>query len=149
MCGIAGKIFFDRNRKVEDGLVKRMCDTLIHRGPDDEGIFEDYNFAFGMRRLSIIDLSSGHQPIFNEDNTIGCIFNGEIYNFRELRKDLIARGHRFKTDSDTEVIVHSYEEFGENCLHKFNGMFAIAIWDSKNQELFLARFILIYFHFFP
>jgi len=139
MCGITGKIFFDRNHKIEEGLIHKMCQALVHRGPDSEGIYEDYNFGFGMRRLSIIDLVSGQQPIFNEDNTMAVVFNGEIYNYKELREELRAKGHQFKTDSDTEVIIHCYEEYGKEFVQKLNGMFAIAIWDAKNQRLLLAR----------
>ncbi len=116
-----------------------MCQTLFHRGPDDQGFLQDGAAAFGMRRLSIIDLASGHQPISNEAGTIWVVFNGEIYNYRELRRRLEALGHRFRTHSDTEVIVHAYEQFGDDCVSHFNGMFALAIWDSKNRRGFLAR----------
>jgi asparagine synthase (glutamine-hydrolysing) len=116
-----------------------MCDVIEHRGPDDSGYYVDDTISIGMRRLSIIDLAGGKQPIFNEDGSIVVVFNGEIYNFRELRYDLEQKGHRFTTDSDTEVIVHAYEEYGHNCLDRFNGMFAIALWDMERRELFLAR----------
>ena len=116
-----------------------MCDTIVHRGPDDEGIFISGRVGLGMRRLSIIDLSGGQQPIFNEDNTISVICNGEIYNFRELRETLIDLGHRFKTRSDTEVIVHAYEEYGTDFPQYLNGMFAIALYDSNRNRVCLAR----------
>jgi len=134
MCGIAG--IYGASDKP---FVKRMCDKIIHRGPDEEGYYVDDNVSLGMRRLSIIDLSAGSQPIFNEDESIVVIFNGEIYNFKELREELEQKGHRFYTNSDTEVIVHAYEEYGYECLGRFNGMFAIALWDTNRKELFLAR----------
>ncbi len=139
MCGIAGKIFFEPDRQVDEFLIKNMCTTLVHRGPDDEGTFADGNFGFGMRRLSIIDVQGGHQPIFNEDKSLAIVFNGEIYNYRELKQELETRGHRFKTNSDTETILHAYEEYGVGCLQKLNGMFAIAIRNVRNDTLFLAR----------
>lgn len=114
-------------------------DTLANRGPDDEGIYLKTNAALGHRRLSIIDLKTGHQPMFNEDGTIVIVYNGEVYNFKELKDVLVKKGHRFNTHSDTEVIIHAYEEHGEDCVKLFNGMFAFAIWDSKNERLFLAR----------
>jgi len=122
-----------------------MTDVIAHRGPDDEGFFEtrslgsQYSIGLGHRRLSIIDLDAGHQPIGNEDGSIQVVFNGEIYNFQTLREELIERGHRFKTASDTETIVHAYEEYGEKCVEHFQGMFAFAIWDSRQERLFLAR----------
>jgi len=116
-----------------------MCDVMIHRGPDDQGIYLDDAAALGMRRLSIIDLSTGHQPVSNEDGTIWVVFNGEIYNFKELRRDLIRRGHQFQTTTDTEVIVHLYEEAGAHVVDFLRGMFTFAIWDSKRKELFIAR----------
>lgn len=138
MCGICGIINLKENR-VERGIVETMCDQLIHRGPDDSGCYYDDFVALGHRRLSIIDLESGQQPIFNEDKSIALIFNGEIYNFRELRKELEKKQHSFRTHTDSEVIVHLYEEFGVDCLSKLNGMFAFAIWDNNNRRLFLAR----------
>jgi asparagine synthase (glutamine-hydrolysing) len=116
-----------------------MCQVITHRGPDDAGYYVAGGVAIGMRRLSIIDIASGHQPISNEDGTIWIVFNGEIYNFAELRADLIARGHRFKTHSDTETIVHLYEEDGERCVERLRGMFGFAIWDGRENKLFLAR----------
>lgn len=120
-------------------LAKRMCDVITHRGPDDAGYYVEGGVAIGMRRLSIIDIASGHQPISNEDGSVWIVFNGEIYNFAELRADLIARGHQFKTHSDTETIVHLYEEDGERCVERLRGMFGFAIWDRRENKLFLAR----------
>lgn len=139
MCGIAGKLFFDPERFPNHELIEKMCSTLIHRGPDDSGYFVDRNFGFGMRRLSIIDLESGHQPIFNEDGSLAIIFNGEIYNYKYLKSNLESKGHIFKTNSDTETILHCYEEYGIDFVHKLNGMFAIAIWDSRERKLTLVR----------
>ena len=116
-----------------------MADTIQHRGPDDEGYYVSGPVGLGFRRLSIIDLKSGHQPLSNEDGTIWIVFNGEIYNFQELRTFLQSKGHVFKTLSDTEVIVHLYEEFGPECVKKMRGMFAFAIWDGNAKTLFLAR----------
>ncbi len=120
-------------------LIAQMCDVIAHRGPDDEGHYVANGVAIGMRRLSIIDIASGHQPISNEDGSVWIVFNGEIYNYRELRNDLIASGHQFQTRTDTETIVHLYEEEGERCVEKLRGMFAFAIWDSRKQSLLLAR----------
>jgi asparagine synthase (glutamine-hydrolysing) len=120
-------------------LIGRMCRAIEHRGPDDEGFHIDGGVALGMRRLSIIDLFTGHQPISNEDGSIWIVFNGEIYNFRELRDEMVSRGHTFQTGSDTEVIVHLYEDDGEACVERLRGMFAFAIWDSRARKLFIAR----------
>ena len=145
MCGIVGFLTSKAVDIPEYEILKKMRDVLIHRGPDDAGGYirpldEKGPFVFfGHRRLSIIDLATGHQPLANEDETIWVIFNGEIYNFRELKEDLEGRGHQFKTHSDTEVIVHSYEEYGEECFKRFNGMFAIGIWDELRKRLILAR----------
>jgi asparagine synthase (glutamine-hydrolysing) len=145
MCGIAGTIGLTKSLAgIEPGeLIKRMCDVIAHRGPDDWGFrvenAADSQLAIGMRRLSIIDVASGHQPISNEDGTVWIVFNGEIYNYRELRRWLIARGHRFATRTDTETIVHLYEEEGERCVERLRGMFGFAIWDSRNRSLTLAR----------
>jgi asparagine synthase (glutamine-hydrolysing) len=141
MCGIAGffgpeENFDSTERRV---LVKRMCDIIEHRGPDDEGFYVQGGVALGMRRLSIIDLVTGHQPISNEDGSIWIVFNGEIYNFFELRDDLVARGHIFQTQTDTEAIIHLYEEMGEACVERLRGMFGFAIWDRRERKLFLAR----------
>lgn len=133
MCGIAGFNFEDRE------LVQRMCDIMAHRGPDGSGYHTDKNITLGHRRLSIIDLQTGDQPIYNETGSIVVVYNGEIYNFRELRSDLEGRGHQFATASDTEIIVHAYEEYGFDCVRLFNGMFAFALYDAENDLIFLAR----------
>ena len=137
MCGIAGYVL--REQPAELARVRGMCDQIRHRGPDDEGFYIDGGCALGMRRLSIIDLSSGHQPIANEDRTVWVVFNGEIFNYRELRADLETRGHRFETHSDTEILVHLYEQEGPAGVARLRGMFAYAIWDSRRRQLFLAR----------
>jgi len=139
MCGICGVTYFDRERRVSEEQVKRMCDVISHRGPDDEGWVLRQNFGLGMRRLSIIDLVTGRQPICNEDGSVWIVFNGEIYNHLDLRDELIKKGHEFKTKTDTEAIVHAYEEYGADCPSKLNGMFGFAILDMRNQSLFLAR----------
>jgi asparagine synthase (glutamine-hydrolysing) len=139
VCGIAGIVGVDRDARVEPAEIHKMCDTILHRGPDDEGIYVHSPAGLGMRRLSIIDLSGGHQPIHNESQSVWIVFNGEIYNFLELRKELEKRGHYFYTNTDTEVIVHLYEEYGDECVQKLRGMFAFAIWDENRQRLFLAR----------
>jgi len=139
MCGICGIINYENGKKVENSEVHRMCQVIQHRGPDDEGIYVKNNVGIGMRRLSIIDLASGHQPISNEDGTVWIVFNGEIYNHKAVRAELEQRGHRFATNSDTEAIVHAYEEYGEACPEKLNGMFAFAIWDENHQRMFIAR----------
>ena len=135
MCGISGFTGASNPR-----LLEAMADAIVHRGPDEAGYWEGAGISLAMRRLSIVDLAGGRQPVFNEDGNICVIFNGEIYNHVELRADLVARGHRFSTDhSDTETLVHAYEEFGDDFLHKLNGMFAIALWDDNKKKLFLAR----------
>jgi asparagine synthase (glutamine-hydrolysing) len=139
MCGICGKLNFRGDEAVSPALVKAMADTIYHRGPDDEGYYVSGPIGLGFRRLSIIDLKSGHQPLSNEDGTIWIVFNGEIYNFQELRAFLLGKGHIFKTKTDTEVIVHLYEEFGPECLQKLRGMFGFAIWDQNTKTLLLAR----------
>ncbi len=141
MCGITGFIATDSNVPVEPraALLGRMCDSIYHRGPDEEGTLVRGRAALGMRRLSIIDIKTGQQPIFNSDGTLAIVFNGEIYNFRDVRAELETLGHQFRTNSDTEVIVHAYDEFGEECLDKLRGMFAFAIWDFSREELFIAR----------
>ena len=139
MCGIAGELNYKINQPVQLELIRKMCQQMNHRGPDDEGYYIDGNVGLGMKRLSIIDLTGGHQPIHNETETVWIIFNGEIYNYRELRPILEKKGHRFATNSDTEVIIHCYEEYGTDCVNHLNGMFAFAIWDSQKQALFLAR----------
>lgn len=141
MCGIAG--FFQSDNSMSPverrGLIGRMCDVITHRGPDDAGYYVENGLAIGMRRLSIIDVATGHQPISNEDGSIWIVFNGEIYNFAALRADLIARGHVFRTRTDTETIIHLYEEEGERCVERLRGMFGFAIWDSRKNKLFIAR----------
>jgi asparagine synthase (glutamine-hydrolysing) len=137
MCGIAG--IFDAGRRPSRCDLEPMVSALVHRGPDAAGHFVDDMIALGMRRLSIIDLSGGDQPIFNEDGSIGVVFNGEIFNYVELREDLLSRNHQFKTKSDTEVLVHLYEEHGPDMLPLLNGMFAFALWDAKKRRLLLAR----------
>lgn len=139
MCGIAGKINFDASRQVEQSEIKPMLDIMRHRGPDGSGIHLDGPVGLGHVRLSIIDIEAGKQPLSNEDDTVWVTFNGEIYNFQELRHNLIAKGHRFKTHSDTEVIVHLYEEYDKACVDHLQGMFAFAIWDSRKRKLFIAR----------
>jgi len=137
MCGIAG--FYLREREASLSTVRTMCDQIRHRGPDDEGYHVEGGCAIGMRRLSIIDLSTGHQPMGNEDQSVWVVFNGEIYNYQKLRRDLLARGHRFVTNSDTETLVHLYEEQGAEGLRRLRGMFAYAIWDARRRRVFLAR----------
>ncbi len=140
MCGICGKVYFDQTHPVSQQSLRQMSDTLSHRGPDGEGIWVDGNVGLAHRRLAIIDLRSvADQPMSNEDGSIWITFNGEIYNFQELRADLESRGHIFRTNSDTEVIVHAYEEYGRTCLDRLRGMFAFAIWDARTRTLFLAR----------
>jgi asparagine synthase (glutamine-hydrolysing) len=139
VCGISGKLLFNQEASVESALLKKMADTIIHRGPDDEGYYHSGQVGFGFRRLAIIDLALGHQPISNEDGSVWLVFNGEIYNYLELRHYLLSKGHVFRTQSDTEVIVHLYEEFGEESVAKLRGMFAFAIWDEKKKTLLLAR----------
>ena len=139
MCGICGKLTFAPDSRGDSLEVRKMLDPIRHRGPDDEGIYCGCQIALGHRRLSIIDLNTGHQPLSNEDGTVWIVFNGEIYNYRELRRYLLQRGHAFRTESDTEVIVHLYEELGPGCLEKLRGMFAFAIWDEKQRSLLLAR----------
>jgi len=139
MCGIAGVVRFDNDAQIDAQILRRMCAAMVHRGPDDEGYYFQGPVGLGVRRLSIIDLATGHQPISNEDDTLWIIFNGEIYNHLDLREQLIARGHRYRTKSDTETIVHLYEEYGRNCVDHLRGMFAFTIWDTRNERLFVAR----------
>lgn len=136
MCGFVG---FTGKIKNKEKIVKSMNEKIIHRGPDSDGFYTDDNIALGFRRLSIIDLDGGTQPIFNEDKSLVIIFNGEIYNFKDLKEDLKKKGHKFTTKTDTEVILHGYEEYGTEILNKLRGMFAFAIWNIKTQELFIAR----------
>ncbi len=139
MCGIAGKVYFDVARSVDPQLLLRMASIMSHRGPDDGGLLVAGPAGLAHRRLSIIDLTTGRQPMSNEDESVHIVFNGEIYNFRILRDELLAKGHRFRTVSDTEVIVHLYEEDGANCVHRLHGMFAFALWDERACRLVLAR----------
>src|ERR1035438_8077829 len=139
MCGIAGIATTEPGARQDVETIRLMCDAVIHRGPDDEGFYFGDGASLGMRRLSIIDLSGGHQPIHNEDRNVWVVCNGEIYNFPELRSELQSRGHTFYTRSDTEVIVHLYEELGADCVRKLRGMFAIALWDERRKTLLLAR----------
>ena len=138
MCGIAG-IAYANSRPVNRADLQKMNDAIIHRGPDDDGFYVGGNVGLAMRRLSIIDLAHGKQPIHNREKTVWIVFNGEIYNFQELREDLEKRGYVFYTNSDTEAIVHLYDELGADCVQHLRGMFAFAIWDEKDKSLFIAR----------
>ncbi len=139
MCGICGVVWTGSQRPVTAEMFADAVGALYHRGPDDEGFYEHPHALLGFRRLAIIDIESGHQPMSNEDGTVWVVFNGEVYNFAELRRDLAAKGHRFRTRSDTEVIVHLYEDLEEECIGRLRGMFALAIWDERRRKLVLAR----------
>ena len=141
MCGITGWINLSRSASDlhNEAVLHSMCETIVHRGPDSEGIWMDETVALGMRRLSIIDLKTGDQPVFNEDNSVVAMQNGELYNYRDVREQLERKGHHFKTQTDTEIIPHLYEEYGEDFVEQLNGMFAIALWDSARKKLILAR----------
>ena len=142
MCGITGWANLDARTPPADGaeeLLHSMCERMVHRGPDSEGLLVRSGVALGMRRLAIIDLVTGEQPTFNEDKSVAVILNGEVYNYRELREDLEKRGHNFRSQSDTEVLPHLYEEFGDAMVEKLNGMFAFALWDSERRRLLIAR----------
>jgi asparagine synthase (glutamine-hydrolysing) len=139
MCGIAGIFEFAREARASTTALREMCRVMTHRGPDDEGFYTDGCLAIGMRRLSIVDLATGHQPILNEDGSLWIVFNGEIYNHLALREQLIARGHSYSTHSDTETIVHAFEEYGSDCVQHLRGMFAFAIWNRNTKTLFIAR----------
>lgn len=139
MCGIAGILEFGRDARADVSALRAMCHVMAHRGPDDDGFYTDGPVGIGMRRLSIVDLATGHQPISNEDGSLWIVFNGEIYNHLSLREQLIARGHAYRTHSDTETIVHLYEEYGRDCVQHLRGMFAFAIWDRNKRTLFIAR----------
>jgi asparagine synthase (glutamine-hydrolysing) len=139
MCGIAGIVQAHSDGAADEATIHRMCEAIVHRGPDDEGIFVKAGVGLGMRRLSIIDLAGGHQPVFNEDRTVWIVYNGEIYNFPELRAELEKCGHRFYTNTDTEVIVHLYEDLGADCVKKLRGMFAFALYDERRGKLLMAR----------
>src|SRR5713226_6787934 len=137
MCGICG--FFGEGIALSDDTLERMNSTLVRRGPDEGGSFRDSGVGLAMRRLSIIDLDGGRQPIHNEDRTVWVVYNGEIYNYRELRAALVQRGHLFQTSTDTEVIVHLYEEYGDDLVHHLRGMFAFALWDARRTRGLLVR----------
>ena len=139
MCGICGVFHSDRAQLVNRDLLMAMNQQIVHRGPDDDGFFVEENVGLAMRRLSIIDIQTGHQPISNEDGSVWIVFNGEIYNHRDLRRDLESRGHRYRTKSDTETIVHLYEQYGDDCVKYLRGMFAFAIWHQSRRRLFIAR----------
>lgn len=139
MCGITGLVYLDSTRKIENSQLKSMTDAIRHRGPDDEGFYIQNNIGLGFRRLSIIDLHTGHQPLANGDSSMWIIFNGEIYNYLEQREILKKKGYKFNTATDTEVILHLYEEYGVDCLQYLRGMFAFAIWDNRKKQLFCAR----------
>src|SRR4030095_3652514 len=141
MCGIAGFVTTHESLPLGESAIalNRMCRIIRHRGPDDQGTMVKGGVALGMRRLSIIDLAGGHQPISGEDGSVTIVYNGEVYNFLQLKPQLEARGHRFQTHSDTEAVVHAYEEYGEACVDHLRGMFAFAIWDDRARKLFIAR----------
>jgi asparagine synthase (glutamine-hydrolysing) len=139
MCGICGILEFNGKSSVDRGVLEKMNRRIIHRGPDDAGFYLSGNVGLAMRRLSIIDVQSGHQPVTNEDNSVSLVFNGEIYNHQELRKQLEGLGHRYRSHSDTESIIHLYEEYGPDCVTRLRGMFAFAIWDSRKRTLFIGR----------
>lgn len=139
MCGIYGILAVDGQRRHEPAVLARMGDAIVHRGPDDSGAYSDGDLLLGMRRLSIIDVAGGHQPIASEDGQVVAVCNGEIYNFRELRRDLEAAGHRFATHSDSETAVHAYEEYGDAFLNRLDGMFGLALWDRRRRRLIVAR----------
>ena len=139
MCGISGIFSFNEHHVIDEQLLKSMNNVQAHRGPNDQGYYIGNGIGLGHRRLSIIDLAGGHQPIYNEDNTVSVVFNGEIFNHHEIEKELKNKGHVFKTTSDTETIVHAWEEWGVECIHHFRGMFAFIIWDDNKKELFVVR----------
>src|SRR5438132_10580579 len=139
MCGICGILYCGEERRVQRDTLAQMNAQIVHRGPDDDGFFVEGNVGLAMRRLSIIDIKTGHQPISNEDEKVWIVYNGEIYNHQELRVDLERRGHRYRTKSDTETIVHLYEEYGRDCVKHLRGMLAFAIWDRRKRSLFVTR----------
>ena len=139
MCGICGVYNAQSGEPVSSQLIERMTRLIAHRGPDDSGSYFDGPVGLGFARLSIIDLSGGHQPMCNENGDVWIVFNGEIWNYKTLRQELLEKGHHFRTHSDTEVVVHAWEEWGEDCLRRFRGMFAFALWDERQEILFLAR----------
>ena len=139
MCGIVAYLAFDDRARIDVGHLKKLNDLLTHRGPDDSGDYVMGNVALGMRRLAIVDLAHGHQPMLSVDGRFVIVFNGEIYNHQELRQELVSLGFPVRTTSDTEVLLYAYAAWGKGCLNKLNGMFAFAIWDNQSQELFVAR----------
>ena len=139
MCGIAGQFNFEHLEPVDPEKIRLMADSIAHRGPDDQGYFVQGPIGLGFRRLSIIDLAGGHQPMSDADETVWVVFNGEIYNFKELRAELERSGHVFRTGSDTEVIVHGYKQWGTGVFGRLNGMFGLAIWDTRTKRLVVAR----------
>src|SRR5579859_7803086 len=139
MCGICGQFNIESLAPVRRPDIEAMANTIAHRGPDDEGYFFDGPLGFGFRRLSIIDLSGGHQPMSDAEESVWVIFNGEIYNYKELRAELEKAGHKFRTSSDTEVIIHGYKQWGNDVFNHLNGMFGVAIWDVKKKKLLVAR----------
>ncbi len=149
MCGITGAVWFDPSQRIAPEIIDRMTDVLIHRGPDDRGqYYSEFQsdaagctpgVGLGFRRLSIIDLAGGHQPMSNEDESIWMVFNGEVYNYKQLRHRLDGTGHYYRTDCDAESVIHLYEDLGTDCFQHLNGMFAVAIWDRNRRQLVLAR----------
>src|SRR5438874_281262 len=139
MCSIHGIYYFDPQCTVDRSQLHGMRAVAVHRGPDDHGVYHHRNVGLGFNRLSIIDISGGHQPMANDDGSVWIVFNGEIYNFKELRAELIQAGHRFRTDSDTETILRAWEQYGEQCVDHLRGMFAFALWDDCRKTLFAAR----------
>jgi len=139
MCGIVGIVKLNQRETVDEARLKRMRDVLRHRGPDGEGLWIEGPVGLGMRRLAIVDVAGGRQPMANEDGTVWIVYNGEVYNHADLRPELEQRGHRYRTRSDTETILHLYEENGERCVERLQGMFAFALWDQKRRRLLLAR----------
>src|SRR2546429_640637 len=153
MCGIAGILEFGRDARASAAALREMCHVISHRGPDDDGFYTDGVVGIGMRRLSIVDVAGGHQPLSNEDGTLGIVFNGGNYNHLVLGEQLIARGHRYRTHSDTETVIHLFEEYGADCVRHLRGMFAFAIWNRNTKTLFIARDRLgikpLYYHLMP
>src|ERR1700722_12604143 len=139
MCGIAGIFDLKGREPVSEHLLRAMTDAIAHRGPDGEGFFRAPGVGLGHRRLAIIDVANGQQPMFNENRSVAIVFNGQIYNYRALMDELIASGHRFRTNCDTEDVVHAWEQWGAECVTRFRGMFALALYDSAREVLFLAR----------
>lgn len=139
MCGICGIYNYKYDHPVKKDLIEKMSDSMAHRGPDDRGTYLNNSIGFGFRRLSIIDIKSGHQPMTDINKQIWIVFNGEIYNFKELKEELKSIGYIFRTESDTEVIINGYKEWGENVLNHLNGMFGLALWDELKKKLLIAR----------